>query len=108
MDEVRITIRYMEPQDTKEVAYIEQNNFSEPWPEVEFSKTLQDDKYIYIVAADGERIAGYAGCFVVLENADMTNIAVDEEYRRQGIGDRLIELLSAKAADKGRSLFFLK
>ena len=61
MDEVRITIRYMEPQDTEKVAYIEKNNFSEPWPESEFSKTLQDDKYIYIVAADGERIAGYAG-----------------------------------------------
>ena len=60
------------------------------------------------MAADGERIAGYAGCFVVLENADMTNIAVDEEYRRQGIGDRLIELLSAKAADKGAESLFLE
>lgn len=108
MDEVRITIRYMEPQDTEKVAYIEKNNFSEPWPESEFSKTLQDDKYIYIVAADGERIAGYAGCYVVLENADITNIAVDEGYRRQGIGDRLIELLSLKQQIKGRSLFFLK
>ena len=108
MDEVRITIRYMEPQDTEKVAYIEKNNFSEPWPESEFSKTLQDDKYIYIVAADGERIAGYAGCFVVLENADITNIAVDEEYRRQGIGYRLIELLSLKAADKGAESLFLE
>ena len=108
MDKVRITIRYMEPQDTEKVAYIEKNNFSEPWPESEFSKTLQDDKYIYIVAADGERIAGYAGCFVVLENADITNIAVDEEYRRQGIGDRLIELLSLKAADKGAESLFLE
>ena len=93
---------------SEKVAYIEKNNFSEPWPESEFSKTLQDDKYIYIVAADGERIAGYAGCFVVLENADITNIAVDEEYRRQGIGDRLIELLSLKAADKGAESLFLE
>lgn len=45
---------------------------------------------------------------MVLENADITNIAVDEEYRRQGIGDRLIELISLKAADKGAESLFLK
>lgn len=45
---------------------------------------------------------------MVLENADITNIAVDEEYRRQGIGDRLIELISLKAADKGAESLFLE
>lgn len=103
-----ITIRRMEEKDAPYVATIEKAAFSEPWPEVEFVNAVKDDKYIYLVALDDDLLVGYAGCFVVCENADITNVAVSENYRRVGIADKLLEVLAEEASQKGAESLFLE
>ena len=103
-----ITIRKMEEKDAEAVGTIEKSVFSEPCPVEEFVKAAKDDKYIYLVATDDDIIVGYAGCFVVCESADITNIAVKETHRRMGIAEKLLEVLSEQAYGKNADSIFLE
>lgn len=85
-----VTIRLMNEQDTSSVAEIEKKVFSQPWSEKAFRDTVNDGNYIYIVAEHNARIVGYAGCIVSVDEADIANIAVDEDYRRLGIANQLL------------------
>lgn len=108
MSDIQITIRRMTKEDATKVANIESQVFSEPWPYDEFVKATLDEKYIYLVATCEDEVVGYAGCFVVCEDSDVTNIAVDAEYRRLGIADVLIDTLSKEAKKKGAEHLFLE
>mgnify|MGYP005811059435 FL=1 len=52
----------------------------------------------YFIAREGDEIIGYAGFWNVSGEGDITNIAVDEKYRRKHIGSALLEALIKKAA----------
>lgn len=103
-----ITIRLMNTEDAKQVAHIEKQSFSQPWPEEEFRKAATNKAYIYIVATHNERIVGYAGVIASAEEADITNIAVDAEYRRLGIADQLLKQLSRQLFQKDIKDIFLE
>ena len=103
-----IVIRYMESEDVWQVADIEKKCFSEPWSEKAFNDTLSDDNYMYIAAASGKRVVGYAGCVMSPPEADITNIAVESEYRRMGIGEMLMEQLAKKLSERNIETVFLE
>ena len=49
----------------------------------------------------GDEVCGYAGMWVMFDEAHMTNIAVDPEHRKQGIARKMILHLMKTAMDKG-------
>ena len=53
------------------------------------------------VALDGDSVAGYIGSQSVLDEADMMNVAVHPDYRRQGIGEKLVLALAQALTEKG-------
>jgi len=53
------------------------------------------------VAAEGEQVAGYVGSQTVIDESDMMNIAVAPAYRRQGIGEKLIDALILQLTERG-------
>lgn len=78
------------------VAELEKRCFSDPWSINSISSELTNQLSLWVVAMDGERLVGYVGSQSVLGWADMMNIAVDPDYRRLGIGRRLVEELEAR------------
>ena len=78
------------------VAELEKRCFSDPWSINSISSELTNQLSLWVVAMDGERLVGYVGSQSVLGWADMMNIAVDPNYRRLGIGRRLVEELEAR------------
>ena len=48
---------------------------------------------LWLVAVDGETVAGYVGSQAVMGEADVMNVAVALEYRRQGIAANLVTRL---------------
>ena len=83
-----------------QVAALEKLCFSMPWSENSVRSELINPLSLWLVAVDGERLAGYIGSQTVLDEADMMNVAVAPEYRRQGIAQKLVERLEAALREK--------
>lgn len=45
----------------------------------------------FFVARDGENIVGFAGMMILADEAELLYIAVDESYKRKGIGTKLMD-----------------
>ena len=84
-----------------DVAHIEESCFHVPWTKNDFEKEIKENKMaIYYVAVDENGNAvGYAGMWHVVTEGHITNVAVLEQYRGNGIGDMLMEALEKKALE---------
>ena len=76
-----------------QIAQLEKKCFSSPWSERSIESELTNPLALWFVAVDNDRVAGYVGSQSVMGEADMMNLAVDPEYRRMGVGNRLVEML---------------
>ena len=88
-----IKIERMNENHVAQVAALEKLIFSDAWSENSVRSELSNELSLWLVALDGDVVAGYIGSQTVLEEADMLNLAVKPEYRRQGLGRRLVEEL---------------
>ena len=95
MEIVRMSIS-----DVPAVAELERKCFSDPWSERSVAAELENPLSLWLVALLGRTVVGYVGSQSVMEQADMMNIAVNPDYRRQGIAESLIERLVAELKDK--------
>ena len=103
-----IEITTLKEQHLDDVAALESISFSEPWSRQAFADTINNEEFIYLVALSENKIVGYAGCVIALDEGNITNIAVDVEYRRMGIADELMKQLSLLLAKKDVRYIFLE
>ena len=100
-----IRIKKMTDAHITQIAQLEKMCFSDPWSESSVASELENRLSLWLVALDGDTVAGYVGSQSVLDAADMMNIAVHPDYRRQGIGRDLVLALAEALQEKGiRSL----
>ena len=83
------------------VAQLENLCFSDPWSEKSVASELSNPLSLWLVAMEGERLAGYVGSQSVEGEADMMNVAVHPDFRRRGVGEALVNALVAALAEKG-------
>ena len=86
-------IRQMQACDVPAIAELERICFSDPWSERSIASELDNPLSYWLVAEDNGVIAGYVGSQSVLDAADMMNLAVSPDYRKQGIGQDLVKEL---------------
>ena len=89
-------IRPMMPEDSVSVSQIDQRCFSDAWEQKTFEELFLYETNHYIVAVSekpDEKICGFAGISVSIDTADVMNIAVLPEYRRDGTGRSLLRKL---------------
>ena len=99
---VRITVELMKVDDLAEVQVIERESFSTPWPPHAYRQELETNRLAhYIVARCGDSIVGFAGIWLLVDEAHVTTIATRRSWRRQGIGERLILALLDLARTRG-------
>lgn len=95
----------MRPEHVAQVAELEKLCFSSPWSENAVRGELTNPLSLWLVAVDGDTVAGYIGSQSVMGEADMMNVAVSPSYRRQGIAEKLVVSLVEKlTAQKVSSL----
>ena len=76
------------------VAAIEKECFGmAAWSERSVASELDNKLALWLVALDGETVAGYVGSQTVCNETDMMNVAVTGAYRRRGIGEELVNAL---------------
>jgi ribosomal-protein-alanine N-acetyltransferase len=77
----------MKDKDIPAVVEIENSSFKYPKPEAVF----REDEHKYLVARDDDKVVGYIGIEKILDEEHIINMAVHPEYRKQGIGKRLMQ-----------------
>lgn len=97
-----IIYRPMELKDVTQVHLVERSSFPAPWSRSIFvSEVTLNDNAIYIVAISNDRVVGYAGLWVILDEGHITTLAVDPNFRRLGIGRKLMEELTLRSIKRG-------
>lgn len=88
-----IKIVKMQKSDVDNVIAIEEQAYGEHhWSKESFLNELSNELARYYSALDNDgNLVGYAGCWQILEEVHITNIAVAPQYRRQKIGKRLLQ-----------------
>jgi [ribosomal protein S18]-alanine N-acetyltransferase len=89
--------------DLDGVMAVELRSFTQPWSREAFEEQVLSPFTVYITAKDGDRVVGYAGMYVVLDETHVTNIAVHPDYRGHGLGRRMMEELIRIAVARGAS-----
>lgn len=80
-----------------ELEELENLCFSMPWTKEQLLTQLPDERHVFITAVHKGKTVGYVGMMYVLDEGYISNVAVSPDYRRKGIGDRLIESLLGRA-----------
>ncbi len=99
---VAVVMDRMTVDDLAAVQEIERESFSTPWPPHAYRSELETNRMAhYIVARHGDRIVGFAGVWLMVDEAHITTFAVRKAWRRQGVGERLLLALLALAVARG-------
>ncbi len=102
MTPLKISISPLEEKDVAEIMEIERKAFKSHWPETAFINEIYRNRLAhYFVARHEEVLVGYAGIWLVVDEAHITTVAVHPDYRRQRIGEQLLHHLLVVAISKG-------
>jgi len=97
---IPIQVEPMALADVPAVLDIERRSFATPWPPEAFTQELANNRLArYTVARHGGTVVGFAGVWLMVDEAHITTLAVHPDWRRQGIGHRLLEYLLLAAQD---------
>ena len=108
MEDTRMHVRIvpMNADHLDEVAELERICFSTPWSRNMLAEELDNMLSAFLVALDdADRVVGYAGAQVNLDEGYITNVAVRPECRRQGVAAKLLQVFLDFA--KANKLAFL-
>lgn len=84
-----------------QVLAIEQMSFPEPWSRKLFEQEMNHSASEFIVMLVDNKVIGYGGFWRVLDEAHITNVAILPEFRRHGLGSRVLVRLLEIAREKG-------
>lgn len=104
-----ITVRKARPEDAAGIYAVELESFSVPWSLPSIQRELTHiELTMYYVLEDQGTIAGYAGLWHVLDEGQITNIALLQKYRGQGYGETLLRVLMEEAWKQDCKNIFLE
>lgn len=87
-----VRYRKMTIDDVKAVHAIELATFPTPWTLDSFYYEMTENQYAHYLIAENEagEIIGFCGVWLVIDAAQITNVAVVDSVRGQGIGEGLM------------------
>ncbi|SFM14548.1 ribosomal-protein-alanine N-acetyltransferase [Gracilibacillus orientalis] len=98
----KVQFRIMTETDIEAVKEIDKRSFPIPWPDDIYKEELTKNQYAqYFVATLNDKVVGFCGSWMVLDEAQITNIAIDPDYRGQGYGQGLFQYLINYAVAHG-------
>ena len=88
----KIIIKNMTKSDVDNVVKLEEASYGKHhWSKESFYNELEHDLSHYYCAFDGNgNLLGYCGCWHIFEEAHITTVSVNPEYRRQKVAQALL------------------
>ena len=103
-----IHFRQMTPEDAAGVELVEKASFAVPWSRQAFWQEAASERAYYLLVLEDEKIIGYAGTWIILDEAQITNVAIAPEYRGRGIGSQLMAALIQAVKARGATAMTLE
>lgn len=103
-----LVIKKMEHEHVDQVYDIEELSFFTPWSKKSIHTEVDNPLGHYIVLMDQDRVIAYGGFWVVMEEANINNVAVSPEYRGRGLSRLLMDKLIEMAKTQGAKELFLE
>ncbi len=91
----------MTSQHIDDLVKIEEQCFNSGFAEATFQKELENKIAFYVVAEHDGMAVGYAGLWNMCQSADIMNVGVSPDFRRQGIAERMIAELEKFCRNSG-------
>src|SRR6187401_2066590 len=102
-------IRKMTVDDISVVIELDQKSFSLPWPERSFRFELTANSASRCWVAElGGKLVGMIVVWLIIDEAHVASIATHPDFRRQGIGTKLLSHALRKMIDEGARSSFLE
>lgn len=106
---MNVAIRRMTLEDVSTVHEIDTLSFSLPWPERSFRFELTENPVSrnWVAESDG-RIAAMLVLWLIVDEAHIATLATAPDFRRLGIGERLLIAALVSARNEGAARAFLE
>ncbi len=80
---------------------VEEQCFNSGYARKTFEKEIENKIAIYFAAVKEEKVVGYVGLWDICGTAEIIDVAVHRDYRRQGVAKRLLEAMIGECENRG-------
>lgn len=103
-------IRLLELTDAKDIlaVYLDANAGETTWKLSSFESELDNIYNVYLGYEVDDTLVGFIGCSLLFDSLAINNFAVSSLYKRQGVGEKLLQTLLTYAKEKGAENFILE
>lgn len=96
-----VAVRRMNEMDVDGVLAVEEQSFTTPWSRAGFVAEMKNELSYYLVMIESGKVIGYAGMWLIVDEAHVTNVAILPEYRGRKLGEKLMDELIQHAKARG-------
>jgi [ribosomal protein S18]-alanine N-acetyltransferase len=94
--------RNMREEDIDQILEVEHASFTTPWSREAFYNELHNNRFaVYIVLEENNKILGYCGAWIVIDEAHVTNVAILPEFRGRKLGEAILRKMMSVAREMG-------
>lgn len=97
----KFEIDMITPEDLDGITAIENVSFPTPWPKRVFEREIKSQKSYNRVIRFGATVAGYIITWTIYDEVHILNVAVHPEFRKMGLGERLLRDCISHSAASG-------
>ncbi|MBQ2810153.1 MAG: ribosomal protein S18-alanine N-acetyltransferase [Clostridia bacterium] len=98
---MNIVIREANSIDIENIAYIEEECFSTPWSAKSLFESFSHTPWHFFVAECDGRVVGYGGVYLILDEGQISNIAVLPAFRGKQIGFKILDRIITLCKNEG-------
>lgn len=104
----KVKITKMSSEDISQIYEIEKEAFPIPWEVSTFEHELSNILATYLVAKINDKVVGFIGAWFVMDECQITNIAVHKDYRKNLIATQLVAELFKECKKHGTNYVMLE
>lgn len=105
---MNVHVNIMNESDIDDVVEISNLSFSTPWSRLSYEQELNNSLAKYFVAKIDNKVIGFIGTWIIVDESHITNVAVHPNYRKLGIGSKLIESMLNYCKEKNCTAYTLE
>lgn len=103
-----LVIDFMKEEDIDDILDISSLSFAISWSKDSYIQELTNPIAKYLVVKIDNKIVGFIGTWIILDEAHITNIAIHPNYRKQGIASELLTKFLNYCKSQGCRAFTLE